>query len=136
VRHIVRPTLLYAEYIYRSLSPALLRDEAARRSALERLLEDDRARRSVGDPERWSAVVRAEREALERLDVPRFTVRADGRDLECASGVVAHDYFDETGLDRLIRRLAEMNEERLGSAEHLIRATLGLSRFRAFLSEP
>jgi len=135
VRHIVRPTLLYAEYIYRSLSPALLRDGDLRRSALERFLEDDRSRQAVGDPTKWSAVARAERDALACLDVPRFTARADSRDLESASGIVARDYFDATGRDRLIRRLAEMNEERLGSAERLIRATLGLSRFRAFLPD-
>ncbi len=135
VRHLMRPTLSYAECIYRSVAPGLLRDAESRSAELERLLDEGAARPHASDPGALRSIKQAEIAALSDLDVPRFTARADARDIEALSGRVAADYFRDTGFRGVQRRLEGMSEERLEAAIGLIRAALGVASFSAFLPD-
>jgi len=137
VRRLVRPTLSYAECIHRSMAPGLLRSPESRSAELERLLAEGMTLPYVSDPNPGAmrSIRRAEIDALSDLDVPRFTARADARDLDALSGLVASDYFYDTGFRGLQRRLKTMGEERLEAAIGLIRAALGVAGFSAFLPD-
>ncbi len=100
-----------------------------------RLLDEGAARPRASDPGALRSIKQAEIAALSDLDVPRFTARADARDIATLSGRVAADYFRDTGVGGVQRRLEGMSEGRLEAATGLIRASLGVATFSAFLPD-
>lgn len=69
-------------------------------------------------------VLRDEREALLRGDVPLFTVKPGGREVGSCSGRVHPDFFEETGIERVRRRLLGFGEEDLAKQSRIIAGTL------------
>ena len=69
-------------------------------------------------------VLRDEREALLRGDVPLFTVWPGRRDLKACSGRCHPDFFAETGIARVRRRWFGFGEEDLAKQSRIIAGTL------------
>jgi len=118
LRFVFRDTSLYSTLLERTLHPDCLRDGADRGMQLDvlsRTLLTLDARPAI-----WP-IVAAEQEALERMDVPFFTVRVDSRDLELPTGVTIRDAFRESAWDELLRRLGALSEEDLRFQEGLVR---------------
>ncbi len=124
-RVLLRATRVYVSIINRSLRPALLRDRDQRAAAIRADLRSDGA--SLPD-----AIIEAEAQAIERLDVPYFAAPVRGRSIcaESRSGreTVEAAYFDNPGDEILRRRIARFSGDELDRHLSAIRVILALSR--------
>ncbi|MGE0451522.1 MAG: type 2 lanthipeptide synthetase LanM [Vicinamibacterales bacterium] len=120
VRYLHRPTREYSLILERTLDVASLRDGAHRSLRIELL-----ARRVMTDGQQqdWR-LLPAEREALERLDIPRFDAAGDGRAIDAGNGVTLEGYFEHTALDALRARLSMLSDEDLSAQVGWLRAAL------------
>lgn len=92
VRVILRPTQTYAVLLHESFHPDVLRNALNRDRLFDRLW-------GTADHQPWLAkVIAAEREDLQKGDIPLFTTRPGSRDLWDASHGRIRDFSDETGL--------------------------------------
>jgi type 2 lantibiotic biosynthesis protein LanM len=115
VRFLLRPTREYVEMINASLRPSCLRDACVRRERIARMLREGLI---------YEAFEAGEARAIERLDIPRFTVPAGG------GGVVP---VKRCGLEAARRRLAAAGDESLWRAERVLKALWILMDKDAFL---
>ncbi|RKH37649.1 type 2 lantipeptide synthetase LanM [Corallococcus llansteffanensis] len=107
VRTLLRPTFVYKTMLLESFHPDLLRNALDRDRFFERLwLNTDRF-------PFLDQVGHAERQALERGDVPLFTTVPGSRSVWGEPGEEIPDVFAEKGLDRLREQVA-----RLGAQDH------------------
>lgn len=118
VRVLVRPTLFYASVLEDFFHPDALRDAVE----LDRFCD----RIWVGSEYYpfFLATAVAEREALERGDIPMFTARPCSRDLWSGSGERISGVFDETGMSLVKRRIERLSTEDLARQRWFIRASL------------
>ena len=120
-RILFHATRLYSLLLKRLCAPRHMR------SGVERSIETDllsrfhlaSARRS-----RWWPVLEAELEAMEQLDLPFFTVRADSSVLALPTGRVLEDVIQQSGLERVRHRLALLHEDDLEFQSRFIQASL------------
>ena len=118
VRVIVRDTHTYGLLLSESYHPDLLRDALD----LERFF--DRLWVGIEKHPYRESVIAAERADLLRGDVPFFSTRPDSRDLWGDSAEPVADFFDETGLSLVGRRVRRLDEEDLARQVWFIRASL------------
>jgi type 2 lantibiotic biosynthesis protein LanM len=111
VRLIVRGTHAYAVALQESYHPDVLRNGADRQELFRRL--------SGMDPFR-----EAENADLQRGDVPLFTTRPESRDVWTSDGNVIKDYFAESGMDLVARRIGQLSEKDLERQLWIVRASL------------
>ena len=124
VRHVMRATRAYAHISSRRLHPEFLRDGADGSIELERLARDLVAIHPDPEyPAPWG-FYRAELQALERMDIPYFTVFSDSDALQADGRVVAPGFYLQSGWDRTFARACRLSEQDLSSQTNLIRATL------------
>lgn len=124
IRLVFHATRIYGLLLKRFFPPRYMR------SGVERSIETDVASRfyleSV-EKSQFLAILQAEIEALERLDIPRFAVLADSRSLSLPTGKTIENAFAETALDRVWRRLLLLNQSDLEMQTALIKASLRVS---------
>jgi type 2 lantibiotic biosynthesis protein LanM len=118
VRVVLRPTILYTLLLRKSLNKQNLTD------GIDWSLHFDfLARFSDFFDERdelWEAR-KAERRALEKLDVPHVTGRSDSTDLFLPdNGTLVEDFFEETAFEQLMQRAERMSEAALDGQIRLI----------------
>ncbi len=119
VRLVVRNTSLYYTLIERALRPEPLRSGVEFGMQLDVL---SRTFLSMKErPPIWP-LVRAERAALARLDVPLFAARADSYDLPLPTGELVRNCFAESAFDVMRQRLAGLNDVDAARQTALIRA--------------
>ena len=118
VRVIVRDTYTYSLLLSESLHPDLLRDALD----LERFF--DRLWVGIENHPYRAKVIASERADLLNGDVPFFSTRPDSRDLFGNSAAPVADFFDETGLSRVRKRMRLLDEEDLARQVWFIRASL------------
>jgi type 2 lantibiotic biosynthesis protein LanM len=118
VRVIVRDTHSYSLLLSESLHPDLLRDTLE----LERFF--DRLWVGIAKHPYRESVIAAERADLLRGDVPFFFTRPDSRDLCGNSAEPVTEFFDETGLSLVKRRVRRLGEEDLAKQIWFIRASM------------
>ncbi|WNG29033.1 type 2 lantipeptide synthetase LanM [Cystobacter fuscus] len=124
LRIIFHATRLYSLILKRLCAPRHMR------SGVERSIETDIISRFyLGSEEksRYWPVLDAELEAMERLDLPFFTVRADSPTLSLPTGRVLEHAIKETGIARVWRRLASLHETDLELQTRFIQASLSLA---------
>src|SRR5262249_39014212 len=109
-RFIYRNTMLYAALLGKSRHPKLLRQGVERSIALDALCRA--LLKSPDKPPLWP-VVAAERQALERLDIPVFTFRADSTALEAEGMAPIPEAFSASGYEAMCERLRHMNDDDL-----------------------
>ncbi|HEX4488691.1 MAG TPA: type 2 lanthipeptide synthetase LanM, partial [Terriglobales bacterium] len=113
LRYLLRMSKAYGQLLNRQMHPEFLRDGADASIELERLARDFLV--AVPDPDYappWG-IYRAEIDALERLDFPYFAYSSDSEDLFADGRVVVADFFQESGLKRVISRVRKLSEEDL-----------------------
>lgn len=107
VRIFLRETRTYSLLLRESFHPDVLRD------ALERDRFFDKLWVEVPQLPYLELVIPAERKALWQGDIPKFTTRANSRHLWLSNDEYLPDFFPETGMELVQRRLQELNEEDL-----------------------
>ena len=124
IRFVFHATRIYGLILKRLGAPRHMR------SGVERSIEMDVIARFYLEshkPERFRPILEAEIAALDRLDIPRFTVRADQKSLLLPTGVKIEDLFEEAAIERVQRRIRSFSEQDLRLQCDFIRASLGLA---------
>jgi class II lanthipeptide synthase len=118
VRSVLRMTRTYAVLLNESFHPDVLRE------ALDRDLLFDRLWVAVESRPYLAKVIFAEREDLQRGDIPFFRARPGSRDLWTSSNTRLENFFDEPALTLVQRRLLQLSERDLDLQLWMIRASL------------
>jgi type 2 lantibiotic biosynthesis protein LanM len=118
IRVVLRPTRQYALILSESHHPDVLRDAVERDRLIDRLWVAIPAR---PDLER---VIAFEHADLVNGDVPLFTSRPCSRDLFTTHGNVIDGFFQRSGLESAIERIASMGEEDLLRQQWVVEASL------------
>ena len=121
VRYVFRHTQQYGQILRHSLVPAYLMDGRRRSIELDALSRGfvDAPRAKMAWP-----IARAERQALEQLDIPRFEILADGTSLLLDDQVVLADFCQRSSLQRVRDRLAELDPSDLELQLRIIAGSL------------
>ena len=124
VRVILRPTRTYSLLLHESYHPDLLRNALDRDRFFDTLWIEAEYRPYL------ARVIPAEREDLQRGDIPMFTTRPGSRHLwTSVEGKVA-DFLEESGLARVQRRLGQFSETDLNKQLWFVRASLATLALR------
>jgi len=118
VRVILRPTRMYGLLLHAAFHPDFLQDALERDRLFDRLWLD------VKNTPELARVVEAELRDLDHGDIPFFTARPSSRDLWTSSGERIEDFFWETGMSRVRRRLEALSEAAMEQQSWFIRASL------------
>ena len=132
-RLVVRATRQYGACLQASLVGDLFRDTAARRASLE-----DLPPHGTRDDPLWAALRDAEITALERMDVPRFTVATRGGDVESGDRVLAALPGLREGFADAVLRFDRLGEADLHRQIAIIRGSFAAIRVRTIdpVAEP
>src|SRR5947209_7754252 len=117
VRCVLRPSQAYALLLAESFHPNVLRD------ALDRDRLFDRLWVGVEQQSYLSRIIAAERADLLAGDIPLFTTRPDSRALFTSRGETIADFFEESGLDAVSKRIQQLEEQDLEKQIWIIRAS-------------
>ncbi len=118
VRVIARATQTYAALFQESFHPDVLRNESDRLSIFERLRE------AAADRPALEKLVPAERNDLQRGDIPLFTTRPASLHLWTSTGEMIENYFDESGIELVERRVLQLSENDLERQLWIVRASI------------
>ncbi len=118
VRVIVRPTHTYAVLFRESFHPDVLRNEADRASIFDRLQE------LAADRPGLNKLIAAERRDLLRGDIPLFTTRPASCHLWTSTGEIVENYFGESGIALVERRILQLSEKDLERQLWVVRASI------------
>ncbi len=118
VRVIARATHTYATLFQESFHPDVLRNEADRVAIFDRL-------REVGtDRPALNRLIPAEHADLRRGDIPLFTTRPASRHVWSSTGERIENYFGESGIALVERRLLALSEKDLERQLWVVRASI------------
>jgi type 2 lantibiotic biosynthesis protein LanM len=123
-RVLVRPSQQYAAALHTLADARFQQDGRRWGCALEAL--NRRYKFSLTAPRTW-AFVAAEREALERLDLPSFWMHAGGTDVMSEDRSVAPAYFRESGLQAVESLIHDLSEDDLARQLPLVRRAVSQS---------
>ena len=118
VRVLLRQTKLYSLLLGDSCHPKMLRN------GLERDRLFDRLWFPIEYKPHLAKVIAAEREDLWNGDIPLFTTRPNSRDLFTSSGQKIKNFFAESGMNLVKRRLKQLSESDLEQQLYLIQTSL------------
>lgn len=119
-RIVLRPTQLYARLLVESRHPHLLQDALDRDAWFDRLW-------LAGEGQPWlESWIPAERRDLEQGDVPIFSGRCGGTEIEDGAGHRHPDALAVSGLDEARQRIAGLSGADRLRQEELVRRTLVL----------
>jgi type 2 lantibiotic biosynthesis protein LanM len=107
VRVIVRATWTYATLLHESFHPDVLRN------ALDRDRLFDRLWAQVEHRPYLAKLIPAEREDLQKGDIPMFTTRPGSRDLWSSSNNRITNFFERSGMELVRHRLQQLSEDDL-----------------------
>ncbi|HEY5723519.1 MAG TPA: type 2 lanthipeptide synthetase LanM family protein [Allosphingosinicella sp.] len=135
VRFVRKATNVYAQQMWKLANPRFLRE------GVDWSIEADHmARMYVAAGRNGTApwgMLRAEHEAMIRLDIPFFRVQADGLDVVDGAGAVrAPGYFSTGCLARLGRKLDRLDDEDLALQERYIEYAFHARAARSYHDDP
>jgi type 2 lantibiotic biosynthesis protein LanM len=133
LRLVFHPTRLYGLMLKRLGTPKAMRrgvDRSIEFDVMARFYLNSEAKRP------YRALLAAELAALERSDIPYFTLRADAADLPVPGAAPIADAFSQTAMDRAAARLARFGPDDLALQTEFIRASLALSATTAHAPVP
>ena len=119
IRFLFRATNLYASVLERGLHPRYLvdgRDRFVQLDVLARPLLIPNAR-----PHAF-VILETERQSLERMDVPLFSVQVDSRTLQLPGEAQVPGFFRRTAYEQVVAKLCGLGEEDLAFQVGIIRA--------------
>jgi len=109
IRFVFRPTRTYGMILNQSLEPLLLRDSLLWSIHID-LLTRAVSRAGIKGDSLWP-LIRSEISSMEQLDIPYITVSSHSNALEVAEGKIIEDFFEESGYDRVISCLKNLNSQ-------------------------
>ncbi len=118
IRFIARATKTYGVLLDESYHPDVFRDALDRDRLYDRLW--------IGadyDPS-YKRLIPHELDELWRGDIPMFTTRPGSRDLWSGNGKRIADFFKESGMELVVRRVRQMGDADLAQQVWIIRASL------------
>lgn len=118
VRIILRPTRTYSSLLSESFHPDFLRN------ALDRDRHFDRLWLQIEQQPYLAKVISTERDDLCQGDIPMFTTRPNSRSIWSSSNQEIADFFDETGMSLVQRRIQQLGEADLQQQLWFIRASV------------
>jgi type 2 lantibiotic biosynthesis protein LanM len=118
VRVVLRPTHMYTTMLWESFHPDLLRNALDRDRFFDRLWIEVKYRSELGK------VISAEHQDLWQGDIPIFTTRANSCDLWTSANEQIIDFFDESGIALVQKRLNQLDKQDMGRQIWFIRASL------------
>jgi lantibiotic modifying enzyme len=118
VRVRLRPLAMYEGLLIEGTSPDVLRDGVERERLFDRLWED------VEEEPELARVILAEREDLERGDVPCFRTMPASRALWTSTGIELSGFYDRSGLEQVESRLRGLTDDDLDRQRWMLRAAL------------
>lgn len=121
VRFVFRPSYIYAFILNKTTHPKFLRDGADRSIQIDVLI---RGLLSSNEKPLFWSLLKAEQQALEQLDIPLFTARADSNALEITSNELLEKCFMAPSYDCVIARLNHLNDQDLEQQIDFIRGSL------------
>lgn len=126
VRYIFRHTRAYFLLMKESLHPDLLRCALDRDASLDRIWYFSRWREKQDDPlfEKYAALVPFEIRDMRAGDIPYFESCIGSRDLWDSRGERVPDFFERSGTEVVLGRLAGLDEKLLALQEQLIRGAM------------
>ena len=124
VRFVYRNTELYSAILDRLNEPDLLRDGADRSLEIEQLAVVALIGEKFDGRSGWVDIWNAEREAIERGDVPHFSALASGDSLSVAPNVIIPGWFTQPSHAAVVERLGLLDESDLAFQIDLIRSAL------------
>lgn len=111
LRIIIRPTKVYAQMLYHTLSPEFLKDGFLYSIEIERFapaflvkVEDEKTKRL------WDIFL-SERDALEERDVPIFYGHADELHIRNDCNILSENYFADSALERVNNKIKGLSED-------------------------
>jgi type 2 lantibiotic biosynthesis protein LanM len=128
LRLVFHPTRLYGLMLKRLSMPKALR------SGIDRSIEFDVLARfylNFRGKAPYRALLGAELAALERGDIPYFTLRADATDLPVPGGTPITQAFASSAIDRVRARLARFDAADLALQTDFVRASLAMAEATA-----
>lgn len=125
VRVRLRPLAMYEGMLLEGTSPEVLRDGVERERLFDRLWED------VDEEPELARVIHAEREDLERGDVPYFRTMPASHALWTSTGVELPGFFDRSGLEQVESHLRGLTDDDLDRQRWVLRAALLSARASA-----
>ena len=121
VRFVFRPTRVYASILNSTLQPKYLRD------GIERSMQIDTLSRALLSSDAQSpfwSLLRAERQALEQMDVPHFTAYSDSDSLTVSPTRQLEQCFQAAPYQRVIDCLRQLSHHDLSQQVSIIRTSL------------
>lgn len=118
VRIFLRETRTYSLLLRESFHPDVLRDALDRDRLFDKLWVE------VPQLPYLELVISTEKKALWQGDIPKFTTRANSYHLWLSNDEYLPDFFPETGIELVRRRLLELNESDLKRQLWFIRTSL------------
>jgi len=134
VRVILRGTTIYGRCLHRLVHPEFLRDGADRSIELEYLTQALMSAENEDTVPRAWGVYEAERQALERLDIPLFGTQTDGAALAADGVDVVEETWREPSFERVSAHIRALGEDERTRQVALIRAALEI-RYAAVSGE-
>ena len=118
VRCLLRSNSVYATLLEHSFHPNVLRDALDRDRLFDRLWVEVEQRPYI------SKIIAAEGADLLAGDIPLFTTRPDSRDLFTSRGETIANFFEESALNLVSKRIQQLEEQDLEQQIWIIRASL------------
>ncbi|MGK7922328.1 MAG: type 2 lanthipeptide synthetase LanM family protein, partial [Trichodesmium sp.] len=118
VRAVLRASRIYALLLGESFHPDVLRNALERDRLFDRLWVDVQYRPEL------AKVIAAEQRDLWQGDIPMFTTRANSRDLVARDNHLYRDFFEESGIELVKKRLQHLDERDLERQIWFIRGSL------------
>jgi type 2 lantibiotic biosynthesis protein LanM len=118
IRVILRPTLTYGLLLRSSFHPDALRDALDRDVMFGSLCDSSRSSHYL------ERIVRSEIDDLRNGDIPLFSTTPASLDLQTSSGATIKDFFPETGMSLVHRRIRHLSESDYVRQLWFVRASL------------
>jgi type 2 lantibiotic biosynthesis protein LanM len=123
IRFLFRRTNTYAKILKHLAHPGYLRDGIDRSIRLELL---KRSAASNDEKPKFWAFFQAERQQMEQLDIPFFTLQADQDVLTLPPDIQITEFFEGSGFQLMLERVRQLGSADLAMQIQYIYATLGL----------
>jgi type 2 lantibiotic biosynthesis protein LanM len=128
IRVIFRPTATYAHLLNESRHPTLMLSEEASAAHFDRL------RSAVASFPTAGRFVAFEIADLQRGDIPQFSTRAGSRDLWYADDACIQDFFEDSGVQAVLRKLGRLSADDLARQRWMIGNAIQMHDPRASLA--
>lgn len=118
VRHVVRPTQTYANFLEASIHPDYLKDGLKREQLFDFLWQ------IIKSFPKYKRIIHSECQDLLKHDIPYFTFQFNSRDIVNSKGEIIHDFYERSSLELVLERCKKLSLEDCEKQQRYIRMSL------------